>query len=116
MNKILFSAAFTVPAEALDEFKKLGEILIQRVKDTEPTTEEYLWYCDAEQVEWEVRETYPDSAAALAHVQNMGAELQRAMEIATLDLRIYGPASEELQGLARQVGAKVFGCDGGFAR
>ncbi len=62
------------------------------------------------------RETYPDADAALAHVQNMGVDLQRMMEIAQLDLRVYGPANEALKGLGAQVGAKMLDFDSGFIR
>lgn len=114
MKKIHLSAIFVVPAEALDEFKQLAGVLTTRVEDTESTTEQYLWYCNQDQSEWEVRETYPDSDAALAHVQNMGAELQRMMQIAQLDLRVFGPANEALRGLGAQVGAKLFNFDSGI--
>lgn len=116
MTKIHLSAIFTVPAEVLEEFKSLTQVLTKRVEETEPTTERYIWFCNSEQTEWEVRETYPDADAALAHVQNMGADLQRMMEIARLDLRVYGPANEALKGLGAQVGAKMFDFDSGFIR
>ncbi len=53
MTKIHLSAIFTVPAEVLEEFKSLTQVLTKRVEETEPTTERYIWFCNSEQTEWE---------------------------------------------------------------
>lgn len=114
MTKIRFSSIFRVPIDARDEFAKLAQILADRVRDTEPTTEEYLWFCNARRTEWEVRETYPSSQAAMEHIKNMGAELDRILDISTLEWRIYGPIEGELAELAEHAGATVLNVEPGF--
>ena len=54
-------------------------VAIVRAKD--PGTLLYDWYLSADEKECLVRETYASSEAMLAHMANVGAELQAMMAV-----------------------------------
>jgi hypothetical protein len=83
---------FTVQDGKLDEFKSLGEQMVERTK-TESGVCFYGFSFAGQRAH--CREGYNDAAGILAHLENVGELLGQALKIANLDLlEVHGPAAE----------------------
>lgn len=83
---------FTVQDGKLDEFKALGEKMVERTK-SESDVVFYGYSFSGQRVH--CREGYTSAAGILAHLENVDELLQQALKIASLDLlEVHGPASE----------------------
>jgi quinol monooxygenase YgiN len=83
---------FKVSRGKLDDFKKLCEQFVAKTS-SEPKCLYYGFCFDGDQAH--CREGYADSEALLAHLQNVGALLEQALQIAELSrLEIHGPEEE----------------------
>ncbi len=83
---------FTVNEGKLDEFKALGEQMVEVTKN-ESAVSFYGFSFNGQQAH--CREGYADAAGILAHLENVDSLLKQALAIASLDkLEIHGPASE----------------------
>ena len=83
---------FKVPSDKLGEFKALCEKFVEK-SHTEPKCLYYGFSFDGDQAH--CREGYQDADGLLAHLDNVGALLQQALEIAELTrLEIHGPEEE----------------------
>ena len=83
---------FKVHAGQLDAFQALCERFVAQTR-TEPKCLYYGFTFNGDQVH--CREGYADAEGLLAHVQNVGALLQEALQIADVTrLEIHGPAEE----------------------
>ena len=83
---------FKVHDGKMDQFKALGE----RFVETTATEEGVLYYGFAFNGDMaHCREGYKDAEAALAHLDNVGALVQEALTMSSLDrFEIHGPESE----------------------
>lgn len=83
---------FTVQEGKLDEFKALGEQMVERTK-TEDDVVFYGFSFSGQRAH--CREGYGSAKGILAHLENVDSLLKQALAIASLDLlEIHGPASE----------------------
>jgi quinol monooxygenase YgiN len=83
---------FEVAEGKLEAFKALGPKFIERTRN-EPGCLYYAFSSSGQAVH--CREGYSDAAAVLAHLDNVGALLQEALQIATISrLEVHGPAAE----------------------
>ena len=83
---------FTVQDGKLDEFKALGEQMVERTK-SEDDVGFYGFSFSGQRAH--CREGYASAAGILKHLENVDALLQQALKIASLDLlEIHGPAAE----------------------
>ena len=83
---------FTVQSGKLDEFKALGEQMVERTK-TERDCVFYGFSFNGDQAF--CREGYGSAEGILAHLENVDGLLKQALEIANLDkLEVHAPASE----------------------
>lgn len=83
---------FTVQNGKLDEFKALGEQMVERTQ-TESDVVYYGFSFNGQRAH--CREAYNSAAGILAHLENVDALLKQALAIASLDsLEIHGPAAE----------------------
>jgi quinol monooxygenase YgiN len=83
---------FKVKAGKLDAFRALCERFVERTK-SEPACLYYVFSFDGDQVH--CREGYEGAEGLLAHLQNVGALLKEALEIADITrLEVHGPAAE----------------------
>jgi len=83
---------FTVHEGKLDDFKALGVWFIERTK-TEPDVLHYAFSFNDNTAH--CREGYKDAAGILAHLDNVGDLLTKALELSELTrLEVHGPADE----------------------
>lgn len=83
---------FTVNDGKLDEFKSLGEKLVEKTK-SEPDVVFYGFSFSGQKAH--CREGYASAAGVLKHLENVDELLQEALKISQLDsLEVHGPASE----------------------
>jgi hypothetical protein len=83
---------FTVQDGKLDEFKALGEQMVERTQ-TETDVVFYGFSFSGQRAH--CREGYNSAKGILAHLENVDALLKQALAIANLDLlEVHGPASE----------------------
>ncbi len=83
---------FTVHDGKLDEFKALGEQMVERTQ-SESDVVFYGFSFSGQRAH--CREGYNSAAGILAHLENVDELLQAALKIADLDLlEVHGPASE----------------------
>ena len=83
---------FAVEDGKLDEFKALGEEMVERTR-TEDAVVFYGFSFDGNTAH--CREGYRDGQGILDHLANVDALLKRALEIASLErLEVHGPATE----------------------
>lgn len=97
MDAIQVSATFpSIGAESLDEFKRLAGEAMERTRG-EAGAQQYDWFFSEDQTSCEVRETYDDSDALLAHLGNVGGELEQLVGLGGgLQVEMYGTPSEQL--------------------
>lgn len=110
------SPYFTVAAGKLQEFRQLCEQFVEKTK-IEPKCLYYGFCFLGDQVH--CREGYEDAAGLLAHLDNVGALLQRAGKIAELTrLEIHGPETElaKLRGPLASLNPQFFTLELGFRR
>lgn len=83
---------FTVQDGKLDEFKALGEQMVERTQN-ESDVLFYGFSFSGQRAH--CREGYTSAKGVLAHLENVDALLKQALAIANLDLlEIHGPAGE----------------------
>ncbi len=83
---------FTVQDGKLDEFKALGEQMVQKTQ-SESDVVFYGFSFSGQRAH--CREGYTSAAGILKHLENVDELLQAALKIASLDLlEVHGPASE----------------------
>lgn len=83
---------FTVQEGKLDEFKALGDQMVERTRSEESVVFYGFSYSGQRA---HCREGYTNAEGVLAHLDNVGDLLGQALEIANLDiLEVHAPASE----------------------
>ncbi len=107
---------FTVHDGKLEEFKALGEKMVQRTQ-AEPDVVFYGFSFSGQRAH--CREGYKSAAGILKHLENVDELLQQALKIADLDLlEVHGPASEvaALQEPLKGLKPTFFTMETGFRR
>lgn len=102
MKKIHVIAKFKIHQGKLAEFKQGADQCVLVTKK-EAGALMYDWFIDAESNACTVIETYQDSEATLAHVQNVHEPLSQLMAISDFAGEVYGNASAELKGALAQM-------------
>ena len=112
MSNLQVSAKMRIRQGMLEVFKQHANKCVQRVKEKDPGTIQYDWFISSDNTECEIRETYENSEAFLAHLSNLGDLLLILYEKFASDhsVAIYGDASPELleKLKARGVDTKFF--------
>lgn len=107
---------FKVHAGKLGEFKALCEEFVAKTR-SEPKCLFYGWTFDGDTAR--CREAYEDAAGLLAHLDNVGPLVDRALKIADLaSVEVHGPASElaTLKEPLKGLNPRYFTFEVGFAR
>ncbi len=107
---------FTVHEGKLDEFKALGEQMVERTK-SEADVVFYGFSFSGQRAH--CREGYTSAAGVLNHLGNVDELLQAALKIASLDLlEVHAPASEvaALQEPLKDLSPTYFTMETGFRR
>lgn len=103
----------SIPAGALDEFRRLLAELLA-ISQGEAGTLAWEWFFSADATQCAVHETFADSAAVLAHIDNSGDRGGRLAELAGgMRLEVLGDLSEDLRVTLAGWGAAVFSYGGG---
>jgi len=97
MEKIELSAVFpSIAAADLAEFKEVAAAALE-LTIPEPGALQYDWYFSEDETRCEVRETYADSDALLAHMGNAGEKVGRLIELGGgFEVSVFGHPSAEL--------------------
>lgn len=107
---------FTVQEGKLEEFKALGEQMVERTK-SESDVCFYGFSFSGQRAH--CREGYQGAAGILAHLENVDELLKKALGIASLDLlEVHGPASEleKLKEPLKGLNPTYFAMETGFRR
>lgn len=107
---------FTIQEGKLDEFKALGELMVERTK-SESDVLYYGFSFNGHRAH--CREAYAGAKGILAHLENVDDLLKQALSIASLDsLEIHGPASEvdQLKEPLNGLNPSYFVMESGFRR
>jgi quinol monooxygenase YgiN len=98
MSNLQVSAKMKIRAGMLEDFKRHAAECVQRVKQRDPGTIQYDWFISSDNKECEIRETYENSEAFLAHISNLNDLLRTLYGKYASDhsVGIYGDPSPEL--------------------
>lgn len=98
MANLQVSAKMKIRKDMLDGIKQHANECIQRVREKDTGTIQYDWFISSDNTECEIRETYENSEAFLAHLSNLNDLLQILYEKFALDhsVAIYGDPSQDL--------------------
>ena len=112
MANLQVSAKMKIRKDMLEGIKQHANECIQRVREKDPGTIQYDWFISSDNTECEIRETYENSEAFLAHLSNLSDLLHMLYEKFASDhsVAIYGePSTEVLENAkARRIEVKVF--------
>jgi quinol monooxygenase YgiN len=110
LKKIQVTARFKIQNGKLEEFKKIATVCVAKVKENEEGKGalQYDWFFSPDNSECIVRETYTDSNAVLAHMENVGEQLGQLLGMSDFELEIYGNPSGELQKAGAALNPKVY--------
>jgi quinol monooxygenase YgiN len=103
------SARMKIRPGMIEGFKNQAAQCIAEVKRKDPETLQYDWYISNDNTECEIRETYENSDALLAHVENLREPLRIFFEKFATDnlVIIYGDPSAQLLENAKSRGVDV---------
>ena len=107
---------FVVQDGKLDEFKALGEQMVEKTREEDGVVF-YGFSFSGQQAH--CREGYRDADGILAHLDNVGELLGKALEIAKLDrLEVHAPAAEvaKLEAPMKELSPTFFVMETGFRR
>jgi quinol monooxygenase YgiN len=97
MEQIHLTACFKIQAGKKESFKDIAAQCVEAVRKNEEGALRYQWFYAADQTECKVLETYRDTEAVFAHMQNVGPLLQKLLEISTVSGEVYGHITEPLR-------------------
>lgn len=101
---------------SLELFKQLATELKEITETNEPAALGYEWFVNGSQACYLV-ETYPDSNALLAHMDNISSKLGPILDVAPLEeLLVFGNLSDKAIAVLAGLGAKIFPPYTGFSR
>jgi quinol monooxygenase YgiN len=117
MAPIQYTITWKVAPEHLPEFKELARRTAERVQASEPKTLGYNWYVSSvDETSWTLIEQYEDSDAIVTHTDNQAAERARFLQIAQLQLAIYGDVMGVAGARLNALGAVASSRIDGFTR
>jgi quinol monooxygenase YgiN len=98
MSNLQVSAKMKIRAGMLEGFKRHAAECVQRVKQKDPGTIQFDWFISSDNTACEIRESYENSEAFLAHLSNLHDLLQILYEKFASDhsVAIYGDPSQDL--------------------
>lgn len=106
MDKLSIIARFNIHQGKLEEFKFLADVCLELTRE-ETGVLVYDWYIDDVTRNCTVIETYKNSAAVLAHNENINESLAQLMEISDFSAEVFGHTSTELTEALNQMNVKA---------
>ncbi len=97
MKDIQVNARLKINPGKMEEFKKVANSCLEKVKLKDRGTIQYDWFYNESKSECIVRERYVDSDAVLEHMANVGELLGGLVALSTISLDLYGNPSEGLK-------------------
>jgi quinol monooxygenase YgiN len=116
-DTVSWSLQLAVQPGRLDDARALLSEMVEATRQ-EPGTLRYEWFLSPDGSGVHFCERFVDSAAALEHLGNFGANFaERFMScFAPTAFYIYGEPSDEVRGVVDGFGATYLGLGGGFVR
>jgi quinol monooxygenase YgiN len=108
MDSLQVTSRLTIHDGKLEEFRALAEQCMRLVRERDTGTLQYDWFFNDRQTECVVREAFVDSAAALAHIGNLGPTLGALLGVSTMTLEIYGSPSAELSAAVASLAPQTY--------
>ena len=96
MSRIMSVARFRVHPGKLGEFKALAAECAALVRERDPGTSLYEWFCNEERSECIAIDSYSSSDAVIAHIRNVGPTMRRLRQLADVSVDLLGSPSAEL--------------------
>jgi len=109
MDRLKITARISLDPDQTDELESLARKCIERVRNEDPGTLQYDWFLREDRSECVVRETYEDSEALLAHLDNLGDLLEDLNRIGTVSVDLFGDPSDELLEAMSDTDTTVYG-------
>ncbi len=97
MEQIHLTAHFKIHPGKTEAFRELAAQCVEAVRQNEEGALRYQWFYNPDQTECKVLETYRDTAAVFAHMQNVGPFLQQLFAISEVSGDVYGHITEPLR-------------------
>ena len=97
MEQIHLTAHFKIQPGKTEAFAELAAKCVEAVRQNEEGALLYRWFYNTDQTECKVLETYRNTEAVFAHLQNVGPLLQELSGISSVSGDIYGQISEPLR-------------------
>lgn len=116
MDQIQVTATFSIHPGRQDDFLELADECIQIVEQEDSGTLQYDWFLNEAGDACVVRETYADSDAVLEHIAHVGEKLGALLEVADIELEVFGDPSAELAEAAAGLAPTVYSLHGGAGR
>jgi quinol monooxygenase YgiN len=108
-NYIRATAEISIPPEKINEFKVLSAKIIAKVQANEPDTFSYEYFLSSDESKCYVVQSYKNSEAVLAHLENISDLAGPLHEVAPLTgLMIFGSPSDELRRVLEPVRPQIF--------
>lgn len=109
MSKIQVSARMKIRNNMLEGFIRHANECIKKVREKDSGTLQYDWFLNEDKNVCEIRETYENSEALLAHIINLRESLRVLFEKYATDhsVTIYGEPSDELLENAKARGVDI---------
>jgi len=100
-----------------DAFKKHARELIAFVRDTQPGTLIYEWYLEQDENACTIVQSFRDSSAFVAHVENGGEVTRQFLKTCRfIQVDFYGDVSDDLREMAKTWSAGIVPYHDGFSR
>jgi len=101
----------------IDDFKAIGNTMIEMTDVNEPNTVVYEWYINEDGSECHLLETFKGSDAFIVHLGNVSHMFDTLFGFATMiRAKIYGSPSVELQQALDPLGVQYFAHFNGVTR
>lgn len=97
MSRVQSVARFRIHPGKSEEFKRLSAECVALARAKDPGTLRYQIFLNADETEAVVYEEYVDSAACVAHFENMGENAAKIFAIVDGDGLMMGEPSDELR-------------------
>ena len=117
-NALSWNLRVNINEGMLETFQSLMAEMVEATQANEPDTLVYEWYFSDDNSACHIVEAYTDSAAAMVHIGNFGANFaERFLTYCSpTEIFVYGTPSDEARAALDGFGATYMPSVGGFTR
>lgn len=87
---IQYVVEWHINPDGIEQFKELAAEATRLVQENELSMVGYHWYFSDDETRCTLLEWYPDADHIVAHRANLAEVLPRMLEVATIELRVFG--------------------------